>query len=231
MQESITYTINYDSATGQYAQSLSYSSYLVANFESKITDKNGNTFLSQTQLVLGKNLETQITGGVDSVNKTLKSFLEGQNLALKYDGELDEDSFKSSGLDNMLLVMDSTNNAITSAFKEILGGASNFGHIYGRSDKDIAEIFKSLQNAINSSLEVFLGIEKNPNFGDSNAQNATANNIEYLRTRDYSFDMTTINTDTQTSQQWLGQKVALSAMEVAYSALGLNGANPFTFNA
>lgn len=102
------------------------------------------------------------------MNKTLKSFLEGQNLALEYDGELDEDSFKSSGLDNMLLVMDSTNNTITSAFKEILGGASNFGHIYGRSDKDIAEIFKSLQNAINSSLEVFLGIEKNPNLRDSN---------------------------------------------------------------
>lgn len=90
---------------------------------------------------------------------------------------------------------------------------------------------KSFLNAINSSLEVFLGIEKNPNLRDSNAQNATANNIEYLHTRDYSFDMTTINTDTQTSQQWLGQKVALSAMEVAYSTLGLNGANPFTFNA
>ena len=223
VQESITYTISYDNATGQYAQSLSYSSSLVANFEYEITDKNGNTFLSQTQLVLGKNLETQITGGVGSVNETLKSFLGGQNFALEYDGELDEDSFKSSGLDRMLLVMDSTNNAISNAFNEILGGIGDFGHIYGRSDKDIAEIFKTLQSAIDSSLEVFLGIKKNPN--------TTSNNTEYLRTKDYSFDMTTTNTNAQTSEQWEAQKIEFSRLEVAYATLGFNGANPFALNA
>ncbi|WP_297812847.1 hypothetical protein [uncultured Helicobacter sp.] len=218
IQESITYTISYDSASGQYAQSLSYSSSLVANFDSEITDKNGNTFISRAQLVIGKSLESQITGGVESVNDTLKGFLEGQKFALEYDGELDEESFKNSGLDNMLLIMNSKNNAIADTFKEVLGQKNDFGKIYGRADEELVSLFENLhnqkareknsslqtkedkiaflQNLINSSLEIFVGIPK------ENQNNPTLQ--DWLK----SSNALTISTSyEQYSAQWIGKKL------------------------
>lgn len=218
IQESITYTISYDSASGQYAQSLSYSSSLVANFDSEITDKNGNTFISRAQLVIGKSLENQITGGVESVNDTLKGFLEGQKFALEYDGELDEESFKNSGLDNMLLIMNSKNNAIADTFKEVLGQKNDFGKIYGRADEELVSLFENLhnqkareknsslqtkedkiaflQNLINSSLEIFVGIPK------ENQNNPTLQ--DWLK----SSNALTISTSyEQYSAQWIGKKL------------------------
>lgn len=219
VRESITYTISYDSASGQYSQSISYSSSLVANFDSEITDKNGNTFISKTQLVMGKSLESQITGGVESINDTLKEFLEGQKFTLDYDGELDEESFKNSGLDNMLLIIDSKNNVIANAFNEILSQKNDFGRIYGREDKELVSLFETLHNVLNSSLEIFLGIAQNQNnMNDNNSKNMF-NNIASFSSKEYNFNITTAkvgiqSTDMPNEQQWKAQKVDIESLEI-----------------
>ncbi|TLD85891.1 hypothetical protein [Helicobacter sp. MIT 05-5294] len=233
VQESITYTISYDSATGQYAQSLSYTSSLVANFDSEITDKNGNTFVSKTQLVMGKSLESQITGSAESVNDALKGFLEGQKFALEYDGELDGESFKNSGLDNMLLVMDSTNNAISNAFQEILSQKNDFGRIYGRSDEEVALLFESLHNVLSSSLEVFLGIGKEVgNQQDSN----TSSNLKGFNSREFNISITTAklglqNAEEQNPLEWKAKKMDIESLEIFHCSSAGFSANSFTLNA
>ncbi|MDE5926463.1 MAG: hypothetical protein K2G68_07115, partial [Helicobacter sp.] len=228
IQESITYTISYDSASGQYAQSLSYSSSLVANFDSEITDKNGNTFISRTQLVMGKSLESQITGGVESVNDTLKGFLEGQKFALEYDGELDEESFKNSGLDNMLLIMDSKNNAIANAFKEVLGQKNDFGKVYGRADEELVSLFENLHNVLSSSLNIFLGIGEN-----TDSKNALSN-IGSFSAKEYNLSITTAKIDAQkvaqNEQQWRAKEIEIESLELSFLSANLHTSS-FTFNA
>lgn len=228
IQESITYTISYDSASGQYAQSLSYSSSLVANFDSEITDKNGNTFISRTQLVMGKSLESQITGGVESVNDTLKGFLEGQKFALEYDGELDEESFKNSGLDNMLLIMDSKNNAIANAFKEVLGQKNDFGKVYGRADEELVSLFENLHNVLSSSLNIFLGIGEN-----TDSKNALSN-IGSFSAKEYNLSITTAKIDAQkvaqNEQQWQAKEIEIESLELSFLSANLHTSS-FTFNA
>lgn len=224
VRESITYTISYDSASGQYSQSISYSSSLVANFDSEITDKNGNTFISKTQLVMGKSLESQITGGVESVNDTLKDFLEGQKFTLDYDGELDEESFKNSGLDNMLLIIDSKNNAIANAFNEILSQKNDFGKIYGREDKELVSLFDTLHNVLSSSLEIFLGIAQNQNNANDNNSKNMLNNIASFSSKEYNLNITTAkvgiqSTDMSNEQQWKAQKMNIESLEIlSYSS-------------
>lgn len=224
VRESITYTISYDSASGQYSQSISYSSSLVANFDSEITDKNGNTFISKTQLVMGKSLESQITGGVESVNDTLKDFLEGQKFTLDYDGELDEESFKNSGLDNMLLIIDSKNNAIANAFNEILSQKNDFGKIYGREDKELVSLFDTLHNVLSSSLEIFLGIAQNQNNANNNNSKNMLNNIASFSSKEYNLNITTAkvgiqSTDMSNEQQWKAQKMNIESLEIlSYSS-------------
>lgn len=220
VRESITYTISYDSASGQYSQSLSYSSSLVANFDSEITDKNGNTFISRTQLAIGKSLESQITGGVESVNDTLKQFLEGQKFTLDYDGELDEESFKNSGLDNMLLLIDSKNNAIANAFNEVLSQKNDFGKIYGREDKELASLFETLHNVLSSSLEIFLGVAQNQNNASNNPKNML-NNIASFSSKEYNLNITSAkvgiqSTDMSNEQQWKAQKIDITSLEILY---------------
>lgn len=206
----------------------------VANFNSEITDKNGNTFISQTQLVMGKSFESQITGGVESVNEALKGFLEGQKFALEYDGELDEEIFKNNGLDNMLLIIDSNNNAIANAFNEVLNQNQNndFGKIFGRGDDELMMVFESLHNILSSSLEIFLGITQNSN----NQNSHSLNNIKGFSSREFNLNITTAkigiqNADIQNEQQWKAKKMDIESLEIlSYSSVSFS-ASSFTFNA
>ncbi|MBD5165039.1 MAG: hypothetical protein HDT10_04345 [Helicobacter sp.] len=197
---------------------------MVANFDSEITDKNGNTFVSRTQLVMGKSLESQITGGVESVNDTLKEFLEGQKFTLDYDGELDEESFKNSGLDNMLLIIDSKNNAIANAFNEVLSQKNDFGKIYGREDKELVSLFETLHNVLSSSLEIFLGIAQNQNDTNNKDSKNMLNNIASFSSREYNLNITTAkvgiqNADMSNEQQWKAQKMDIESLEIlSYSS-------------
>ena len=158
--ESITYSLNYDSASGQYSHSLSYSAGFVANFNTALTDKNGNQITTQSKLALGENFTNQITGGLESLTEDLKKLFEGQTFEMEFDGDFgDFGEELQNSLKDMLFLFESKDNSIAQALQTPQSNALT-------SDKEsqvnrMGEIFDNLKNALQSSLEMFAGIPKN----------------------------------------------------------------------
>ncbi|WP_300706605.1 MULTISPECIES: hypothetical protein [Helicobacter] len=185
--QSLTYTLSYNSQSGEYSQSLQYSSSFVATFNAEFTDKNGNKMNTQNQFALGKNFENQLTNGQESISSALKSLLEGQTFNIDFDGDFNDfGEGLQNRLNNMLFLFE-TNDAS----KALQDKNSNL-----QTSKEDKMAF--LQNLINSSLEMFVGIPK-----DKENQN---NPIlqDWLK----SPNTLTISTSyEQYSAQWIGKKL------------------------
>lgn len=145
--QSLTYTLSYNSQSAEYSQSLQYSTSFVASFNAQFTDKNGNKMKTQNQFALGKNFENQLTNGQESISSALKNLLEGQTFNIDFDGDFNDfGESLQSGLNNMLFLFETNNSSAKTQEKSSL-----------QTKEDKVDF---LQNLINSSLEMFVGIPK-----------------------------------------------------------------------
>lgn len=184
--QSITYTLNYNHQSEEYSQSLAYSSSFVATFNAEFTDRNGNKMKTQNQLALGKNFENQIIKGQESLASALKSLLEGQTFKMDFDGDFNEfGGDLQKGLNHNLYLFESIGDSLSKALQEKKPQKNHY-----------ESLVSNLQNALNSNLEMFVGIPKeNQNtpalkdwFQNSNTLTITASYTEY-------------------SAQWIGKKL------------------------
>lgn len=184
--QSITYALNYHHQSGEYSQSLAYSSSFVTTFNAEFTDKVGNKIKTQNQLALGKNLENQITKGQESLSSALKSLLEGQTFKVDFDGDFNElGKDLQNGLNRNLYLFESIGDSLAKALQETKTPKDNY-----------ESLLSNLQSALHSNLEMFVGIPKEnqntPALQDwlqtSNSLTITASYAEY-------------------SAQWIGKKL------------------------
>ncbi|WP_300972198.1 hypothetical protein [Helicobacter rodentium] len=177
--------------SGESTQTLQYSTSFAVTFNAEFTDKNGNKMATRNQLALGKNLENQLTTGQESIASALKNFFARQIFNVDFDGNFsDFGEGLKSGLDNMLFLFESTGDSISKALQNIQ--KANAKNPQG----DMSALFADLQNKLNSSLSMFVGIpnneQNNPATKDwlksSNALTITASYERY-------------------SAQWIGKKL------------------------
>ena len=124
--------------------------------------------------------------------------------------------------------MDSKNNAIANAFKEVLGQKNDFGKVYGRADEELVSLFENLHNVLSSSLNIFLGIGEN-----TDSKNALSN-IGSFSAKEYNLSITTAKIDAQkvaqNEQQWQAKEIEIESLELSFLSANLHTSS-FTFNA
>lgn len=198
--ESITYSLSYDSASGQFSHSLSYSAGFVANFNAALTDKNGNQITTQSKLALGENFTNQITGGLESLTEDLKKLFEGQTFEIDFDGDFSDFGEElQNSLNDMLFLFESKDDSISKALQNPQNNAL-------MSNKEsqlnsMAEIFESLKNALQSSLEMFAGIPKNEQTPPALA--------DWIKNQN---NLTITATYEQYNAQWVGRQLDNSSL-------------------
>lgn len=152
--QSITYSLSYNSQSGEYSQTLQYSSSFIATFNAEFSDKNGNKMKTQSQLALGKNFEHQITNGQESLSSTLKSFLEGQTFNIDFDGDLSElGESLQKGLNNMLFLFETNDNSSSNVAQKSESQST-------KDSTNVSALLSNLKNILTSSLDMFVGIPK-----------------------------------------------------------------------
>lgn len=198
--ESITYSLSYDSASGQYSHSLSYSAGFVANFNTALTDKNGNQITTQSKLALGENFTNQITGGLESLTEDLKKLFEGQTFEIDFDGDFSDFGEElQNSLNDMLFLFESKDDSISKALQNPQNNALT-------SNKEsqlnaMAEIFDNLKNALQSSLEMFAGIPKN--------EQTPPALMDWIKNQN---NLTITATYEQYNAQWVGRQLDNSSL-------------------
>ncbi|TLD82374.1 hypothetical protein LS70_007120 [Helicobacter sp. MIT 11-5569] len=146
----MTYSLSYDSKSGEYLETFEYSATFVASFNAEFSDKNGNRVKAQSQLALGKNFAHQLTNGQQERISALKNLLEGQTFNVDFDGDLSKIGENlQKALNNMLFLFETNgdSNALQNPQKQDV--SSNPMHL-----------LSNLKNLLNSNLEMFVGIPK-----------------------------------------------------------------------